>query len=54
MLRVVLGRERPVRLRWLATEGAPGEGYKAQVTAIVLPDGTRLRWSGHWFSFVAV
>jgi len=46
MLRVVLGRDNPMRLRWLATDGAPGDGYKAQVTAIVLPDGTRLAMHG--------
>jgi len=46
MLRVVLGRETPMRLRWLATDGVPGDGYKAQVTAIVLPDGTRLAMHG--------
>lgn len=34
--------KRPIRLRWLATEGAPGNGYKAQITAIKLLDGTRL------------
>ena len=37
-----LDRETPVRFRWLATDGVPGDGYKAQITAIVLPDGTRL------------
>ena len=46
MLRVVLGRENPMRIRWLATDGAPGDGYKAQVTAIILPDGTRLAMHG--------
>jgi hypothetical protein len=46
MLRVVLGRENPMRVRWRATDGAPGDGYKAQVTAIVLPDGTRLAMHG--------
>jgi len=34
--------KQPVRLRWLATDGAPGDGYKAQVTAIKLMDGSRL------------
>ena len=37
-----LDRDTPLRVRWLATDGNPGAGYKAQVTAIVLPDGTRL------------
>lgn len=46
MLRVVLGREHPMRLRWHGTDGAPGEGYKAQVTTVVLPDGTRLGMHG--------
>lgn len=46
MLRVVLGRDNPLRLRWNATDGAPGDGYKAQVTALVLPDGTRLAMHG--------
>lgn len=46
MLRVVLGRDNPMRVRWLATDGVPGDGYKAQVTALVLPDGTRLAMHG--------
>ncbi len=37
-----LDRAQPLRLRWLATDGAPGNGYKAQVTAIKLADGSRL------------
>jgi hypothetical protein len=37
-----LDRDRPLRLRWLATDGVPGDGYKAQVTAIVLGNGTKL------------
>jgi hypothetical protein len=37
-----LDKDRPLRFRWLATDGAPGDGYKAQVTAIKLQDGTRL------------
>jgi len=32
----------PVKLLWLANDGSPGNGYKAQVTAINLLDGTRL------------
>ncbi len=41
-----LDRDRPARLRWLATDGVPGDGYKAQITAIVLADGTRLAMHG--------
>ncbi len=41
-----LDRETPLRVRWLATDGVPGDGYKAQVTAIILPDGTRLAMHG--------
>lgn len=37
-----LDRDKPMRVRWLATDGVPGDGYKAQVTAIRLPDGARL------------
>lgn len=37
-----LDRAQPLRLRWLATDGAPGDGYKAQITAIKLMDGKRL------------
>jgi hypothetical protein len=37
-----LDKDRPLRLRWLATDGVPGDGYKAQVTAIRLLDGGRL------------
>lgn len=36
-----LDRDHPLRLRWLATDGVPGDGYKAQVTAIKL-GGARL------------
>jgi hypothetical protein len=38
-----LDKDHPVRLRWLATDGVPGDGYKPQITAIRLPDGTRLQ-----------
>jgi hypothetical protein len=41
-----LDRDKPARVRWLATDGVPGDGYKAQVTAIVLGDGTRLAMHG--------
>jgi len=37
-----LDRDRPLRVRWLATDGVPGDGYKAQVTTIILKNGTRL------------
>ncbi len=37
-----LDKERPLRVRWLATDGVPGDGYKAQVTAIKLNDGARI------------
>lgn len=37
-----LAKERPLRLRWLATDGVPGDGYKAQITAIKLANGARL------------
>jgi len=37
-----LDRDRPVRVKWHATDGVPGDGYKAHITAIRLDDGTRL------------
>jgi hypothetical protein len=37
-----LDRDRPLRIRWLATDGVPGDGYKAQITAIKLRDGSVL------------
>lgn len=37
-----LGQDQPLRLKWLATDGVPGDGYKAQITAIKLMDGRRL------------
>src|SRR5256885_10306593 len=37
-----LDRDRPMRIRWHATDGVPGDGYKAQVTTIKLDDGARL------------
>jgi len=36
-----LDADRPVRLKWQATDGVPGDGYKAQITAIRL-GGTTL------------
>jgi hypothetical protein len=41
-----LDKERPLRLKWLATDGVPGDGYKAQVTAVKLADGERLELDG--------
>jgi hypothetical protein len=29
-----LNPDRPLRLKWLATDGVPGDGYKAQITAV--------------------
>ncbi len=43
-----LDRDKPLRVKWLATDGVPGDGYKAQITAIrlvvsnQLPGGDRL------------
>lgn len=37
-----LDRDKPVRVKWLATDGVPGDGYKPQITAIRLDDGTTL------------
>lgn len=37
-----LDPDTPVKLRWFATDGVPGDGYKAQITAIVLANGDRL------------
>ncbi|MBV8757044.1 MAG: hypothetical protein JO257_07210 [Deltaproteobacteria bacterium] len=34
-----LDKEAPLRFRWLATDGVPGDGYKAQITAIRLTGG---------------
>ncbi|HVK85846.1 MAG TPA: hypothetical protein VM513_17120 [Kofleriaceae bacterium] len=31
-----LDADRPVRVKWLATDGVPGDGYKAQITAVLL------------------
>ncbi len=38
-----LDRDRPMRVKWLATDGVPGDGYKAQVTVITLADGSTLQ-----------
>jgi len=37
-----LDRDRPIRVRWHATDGVPGDGYKAQVTVIRFDDGSHL------------
>lgn len=37
-----LDRDRPMRIKWHATDGVPGDGYKAQVTVIKLDDGATL------------
>jgi hypothetical protein len=37
-----LDRDRAMRIKWLATDGVPGDGYKAQVTSFTLADGTAL------------
>lgn len=37
-----LDKDQPLRFRWLATDGVPGDGYKAQVTSVMLADGRRL------------
>ncbi|HEU4614447.1 MAG TPA: hypothetical protein VFS15_20265 [Kofleriaceae bacterium] len=37
-----LDKEAPVRFRWMATDGVPGDGYKAQITAIKLAGGGQL------------
>lgn len=41
-----LDRERPLRVKWLASDGVPGDGYKAQIVAIKLLDGSRLEMDG--------
>lgn len=42
MIAFQLKADTPVRIRWRATDGAPGDGYKSQITAIILPDGKRI------------
>jgi hypothetical protein len=41
-----LDKDSPVRFRWLATDGVPGDGYKAQITAIKLAGGGVLEMDG--------
>lgn len=35
-----LNPDRPIRVKWLATDGVPGDGYKAQITAVKLQGKT--------------
>jgi hypothetical protein len=35
-----LNPDRPLRLKWLATDGVPGDGYKAQITAVKIQKKT--------------
>ena len=37
-----LDGDQPVRVKWLATDGVPGDGYKPQVSAIRLLDGSEI------------
>ena len=37
-----LDKDAPLRFRWLATDGVPGDGYKPQITAIKLSCGEPL------------
>jgi hypothetical protein len=37
-----LDAEHPLRLRWLASDGMPGDGYKPQIVAIRFTDGYRV------------
>ncbi|MBX3157120.1 MAG: hypothetical protein KF773_14185 [Deltaproteobacteria bacterium] len=38
-----LDRDTPIRVKWHATDGVPGDGYKAQITTIHFDDGSRLQ-----------
>ena len=38
-----LDKDAPLRFNWLATDGVPGDGYKAQITAIKLTGGGAAR-----------
>ncbi len=40
-----LNHDHPVRVKWLATDGVPGDGYKAQITAVRL-GGQKLEMDG--------
>ena len=37
-----LDRDRPMRIKWLATDGVPGDGYRAQIASFQLGDGAIL------------
>jgi hypothetical protein len=41
-----LDKDAPLRFRWMATDGVPGDGYKAQITAIKLTGGAVLEMDG--------
>jgi hypothetical protein len=41
-----LDKDAPLRFRWMATDGVPGDGYKAQITAIKLTGGGVLEMDG--------
>jgi hypothetical protein len=42
MIAFQLKADAPVRIAWKAQDGTPGDGYKSQITAIILPDGKRV------------
>jgi hypothetical protein len=42
MIAFQLKADTPVRVSWKATDGVPGDGYKSQITAVILPDGKRI------------
>lgn len=42
MVNFRLDRDRPLRIRWMATDGVPGDGYKPQITAVKLKSGAKL------------
>jgi hypothetical protein len=42
MIAFQLKADAPVRIKWKAQDGHPGDGYKSQITAIILPDGKRI------------
>jgi len=42
MIAFQLKADSPVRISWKAQDGTPGDGYKSQITAIILPDGKRI------------
>jgi hypothetical protein len=42
MIAFQLKADTPVRVSWKAQDGTPGDGYKSQITAIILPDGKRI------------